>query len=48
MSIRKRLFKRKLIQARDAGKDLQLVVPRNMKNKKLLKMAQEMQAKVKK
>ncbi len=40
MNRRQRLFKRKLIQAKRAGTDLQKVVPSNMKNKKLLALVE--------
>ena len=48
MSIRKRLFKRKLIQARDAGKDVRVIVPKNMKNPKLFEMVKAIEEKIKK
>lgn len=47
MSRRKRLFKRRLLEAKKAGVDLQKVVPKNMKNKKLFEIVQKMQDKIK-
>ncbi len=47
MSLRKRLWKRKLLQAKSRGTDLQKLVPKNMKNKKMLEIVQKMQDKIK-